>query len=521
MALVEFARMPDLGEDPEPEFAGVMDIQDRANMGILNRMAASRYSGWRQKTVTGHKFSKRTDPGTGLTVVEQPFVPGPNNVWVSEGENAKFGQLEATDLRPFLDEHAADIRDMLIISETPAYYYAGDMVNISADTVAALDLNHVAKCREHIASFGEGLEDVMSLRRAGRRRAGLHRGAVRWARPEYLSPAVRADAATKLKSIGYPLDIIAEDLDETPDRVRRINASATAAALLGASLLPANGAPTAATFRTTRAVLVANEALQAALNDRYDAMSTSLRDRLITFVLDAFDSSARTATRTPRCSSSVCCRSCSRRSRPWGRSPTRTSRRWSPTCLARPRRSVCSSTRRYGAWRPRRCITGRSSPCTARSSGHDYAASLGEARTRLLSITETDLQLARTHAARQAMQRGGVRYFRRRLTGTKNCALCVIASTQRYRVKDLMPIHPGCHCKPDPLPGDRDPGQIIDEDLLKEAHDAVAKGVGSSDRGGRAPDYREVIVTRQHGEYGPLLAVRRHEFTGPDDIPGT
>ncbi|WP_399142173.1 hypothetical protein Q3A86_32755 [Streptomyces sp. NBUA17] len=113
---------------------------------------------------------------------------------------------------------------------------------------------------------------------------------------------------------------------------------------------------------------------------------------------------------------------------------------------------------------------------SALASGHDYAASLGEARTRLLSITETDLQLARTHAARQAMQRGGVRYFRRRLTGTKNCALCVIASTQRYRVKDLMPIHPGCHCKPDPLPGDRDPGQIIDEDLLKEAHDAVAKG---------------------------------------------
>jgi hypothetical protein len=56
---------------------------------------------------------------------------------------------------------------------------------------------------------------------------------------------VRADAATKLKSIGYPLDVIAEDLDETPERVRRINASAAAAALLGASLLPANPAPTA------------------------------------------------------------------------------------------------------------------------------------------------------------------------------------------------------------------------------------------------------------------------------------
>nr|WP_241265632.1 phage portal protein [Streptomyces boncukensis] len=240
LPLVEFARMPDLGEDPEPEFAGVLDIQDRVNMGILNRMAASRYSGFRQKWVKGHRFVKRTDPATGITVVEQPFTPGPNTVWASEGENAQFGQLDATDLRPFLDEHAADVRDMLIVSQTPAYYYAGDLINISADTVAALDLMHVAKCREHIAAFGEGLEDVMSLAAA---QAGMPEdyteATVRWTDPQYLSPAVKADAATKLSSIGYPLAVIAEDMGETPQRVQRISAAAASERLLAASLLPA------------------------------------------------------------------------------------------------------------------------------------------------------------------------------------------------------------------------------------------------------------------------------------------
>ncbi|MEU3289904.1 phage portal protein [Streptomyces longwoodensis] len=246
LPLVEFARMPDLGEAPEPEFACVMDGQDRVNMGVLNRMAASRYSGFRQKWVKGHKFAKRRDPETGLVTVEQPFVPGPNTVWVSEGENAQFGQLDATDLRPFLDEHASDVRDMLIISQTPAYYYAGDLINISADTIAALDLLHVAKCREHIASFGEGLEDVMALAAA---QAGVPEdyteATVRWADPQYLSPAVMADAATKLKAVGYPLDVLAEKLGETPLQVRRITAGAASQALLAASLLPANPAPTA------------------------------------------------------------------------------------------------------------------------------------------------------------------------------------------------------------------------------------------------------------------------------------
>ncbi|MEU7327222.1 hypothetical protein [Streptomyces parvus] len=156
---------------------------------------------------------------------------------------------------------------------------------------------------------------------------------------------------------------------------------------------------------------------------------------------------------------------------------------------------------------------------TALSRGHDLADAVRQGRTRLLSITETDLQLARTHAARGAMERGGAKFFRRRLSSGKNCALCTIASTQRYRVAELMPIHPGCHCKPEPLPGNRDPGQVIDEQLLKDAHAAIARDLGASDSGGRAPDYRQVIITRQHGEYGPLLAVRRHEFTAKRDLP--
>ncbi|MGW2708065.1 phage portal protein [Streptomyces sp. NPDC001356] len=246
LPLVEFARMPDLGEDPEPEFACVTDTQDRVNLGVLNRMAASRYSGFRQTWIKGHKFAKRTDPVTGLTTVEQPFTPGPGNIWASEGKDAQFGQLDATDLRPFLEEHASDVRDMLIISQTPAYYYAGDLINISADTVAGLDIMHVAKCREHIAAFSEGLEDVMSLAAA---QAGVAddytEATVRWADPQYLSPAVQADAATKLKAVGYPLDVIAERLGETPQQVRRITASAASQALLAASLLPANPAPTA------------------------------------------------------------------------------------------------------------------------------------------------------------------------------------------------------------------------------------------------------------------------------------
>ncbi|MEO3976312.1 phage portal protein [Streptomyces sp. CAU 1734] len=249
MPMVEFARMPDLGEEPEPEFAGVMDVQDRINLGVLNRMAASRYSGFRQKWIKGHKFAKRTNPVTGaIELLEQPFIPSPSAVWASEGENAQFGQLDATDLTGFLKEHASDVRDALILSQTPAYYYAGDLINIGMDTIGALDILHVAKCREHITTFGESTEAVLELAAA---QAGVPEdyslAEVRWADPAHISLAVKADAATKLGSVGYPLEVIAEKMGESPAMVRRITAAAAARDLMAAAVLPTPGTTGAGT----------------------------------------------------------------------------------------------------------------------------------------------------------------------------------------------------------------------------------------------------------------------------------
>jgi len=152
----------------------------------------------------------------------------------------------------------------------------------------------------------------------------------------------------------------------------------------------------------------------------------------------------------------------------------------------------------------------------SKGQGVDQAVQAG--LVRALSLAMTDVQLSKTHAARANQSGRGVRYFKRTLTGSENCALCVIASTQRYHVGDLSPIHPGCDCGVDDVKAGEDPGQVIAPDLLEAAHDAVAKSGSKVDRGGRDTDYRKLIVVRQHGEYGPTLAVRGQHFEGPADI---
>ncbi|MGP3750901.1 hypothetical protein [Streptomyces sp. IBSNAI001] len=148
-----------------------------------------------------------------------------------------------------------------------------------------------------------------------------------------------------------------------------------------------------------------------------------------------------------------------------------------------------------------------------------FDAALDRGAHRLETIAKTDLQLARTHTVQEVgSQMPGFTYTVRELQGEYNCALCMIASTQRYWKRDLAPIHPGCDCLFKLVTADEDPGQVIDKEKLERIHDLVEEALGKSDRGGRAVDYRKIIVANEHGEIGPVLGFAGQRFTGPDDI---
>lgn len=170
---------------------------------------------------------------------------------------------------------------------------------------------------------------------------------------------------------------------------------------------------------------------------------------------------------------------------------------------------------------------------TALSENETLSVAVAEGGERLASLIMTDLQMAKVRQADRSLTSAHVDAFMRTLSGRENCALCVIASTQRYHRGDLMPIHPGCDCGVDRLPAGVDPSeQVINPRLLDLTHGAIADKLGDSDRGARflglgklgsdgnpISDYTDLIVTRTHGEYGPTLAWRGDTFTSKADIP--
>lgn len=139
----------------------------------------------------------------------------------------------------------------------------------------------------------------------------------------------------------------------------------------------------------------------------------------------------------------------------------------------------------------------------------------------------TDLQRTKTLTGQaQREESPYITGYRRVLEGERSCGLCIVASTQRYSREQLMDIHPGCDCSEAPLYGER--AHVIDLPRLQDVHAAIEATFGKSSAAartipgayadGKPINYRDVLITHEHGELGPVLAVRGQHFTGPSDL---
>lgn len=171
---------------------------------------------------------------------------------------------------------------------------------------------------------------------------------------------------------------------------------------------------------------------------------------------------------------------------------------------------------------------------TSLSEGNTVGTAIAAGALRAAQIASTDAQLASRQAG--AVQRRGndnIKFYRRTLTGMENCALCAVASTQRYKRGNLKPIHPGCDCGEEPFYGSEETPQVIDEEKLFQTHESLFRQLGVEDpsardaglgkiiessEGPKLADFTEIVVESNHGEYGPTLRFRDQNFTTLDEI---
>lgn len=236
----------DEGEEPKPAFHAGLDVQNRLNLTLLNRLSSERYAAFRQSILLNYIADE--DPATGLPLA--PWKPGVTQIGTipppeNPGDPAvQLVQLQQTDTSQMLSGVEADMRAFAAVTLTPVYYLPGDMTNLGADTVAALDAGHNAKVRQGIAIVSEGLEEVLQLMADV---AGLDRdlsdAEMVFARPENFLPSQMADAMSKQVGAGVPLTMAVEDAGWSPQRVDRLRSEQAAQQAMQAAFTGSAGQP--------------------------------------------------------------------------------------------------------------------------------------------------------------------------------------------------------------------------------------------------------------------------------------
>jgi hypothetical protein len=132
----------------------------------------------------------------------EPFDIAVNRMLVSENDNAKFGDFNATDLGPYIELYESRVKHMAAVSRTPVAMLLGGMVNIAAEALALSVAGLVQKVKRKHRYIEQPFESAMRavFRLMGDARADSDIAETIWVDPEIRSAAQQADAAVKLVS---------------------------------------------------------------------------------------------------------------------------------------------------------------------------------------------------------------------------------------------------------------------------------------------------------------------------------
>jgi hypothetical protein len=203
------------------EHEDVLSIQNRINLSLINLIAAMKYGAFRQRWAAGLEVDE--DPVTGAKI--QPFQLDIRKLWTTDNHDVKFGEFDATDLRPYIAAVESAVQDLAAISRTPPHYLLGQVVNVSGDALKAAETGLVSKVRDRQRNFGESWEQVMRLAfkvLGDEQRATAYDAETVWRDPESRSIAELADAAVKKQAAGVPWRQRMEDMQYTPAEIARM-----------------------------------------------------------------------------------------------------------------------------------------------------------------------------------------------------------------------------------------------------------------------------------------------------------
>lgn len=189
--------------DETGEFAPFLDIIDRVNHMILQRLVIVTTQAFKQRAIKGDL--PQYDPDGNEIDYNGIFTPSPGSLWMIP-EGADIWESAQTDINGILAAVRADIQDFAALTRTPMHYLSPDGANQSAEGAALSREGLVFKVEDRINRVTPGWSKIMSLLfkwMGDETRANLLDLEPMWKPAERYSLAERGDANSKFQDVPF------------------------------------------------------------------------------------------------------------------------------------------------------------------------------------------------------------------------------------------------------------------------------------------------------------------------------
>ena len=199
-------------------------VAARIDQDVFDRLIVQRFGSWRVRTATG-----LVTPETSDDQAKQELDLKVSDILVSDSPDTTFGSLPETRLDNHLRAPIEDVRMLAAVSQTPPTHLTGDLANISAEALAAIEAAYNRKVEARKVTFGEAHERAFAL---SAQIMGIDvddEAQVRWRDMESRSMAQTADAFGKLaQTLQIPVEVLWDKLgfltDQDRERARELRA---------------------------------------------------------------------------------------------------------------------------------------------------------------------------------------------------------------------------------------------------------------------------------------------------------
>lgn len=158
--VVRYRATFDLDEDLDSELWGevtptLMNLQDQINITTFGLLVAQHYGAFKQRYVLGWLADSEETRLKASASRLMTFEDHPDDI--------RVGEFQQSDLKGYIDSREATIRHLATVSQTPAHELLGQLINLSAEALAAAEAAQRRKITERQTVMGESHEQALQL----------------------------------------------------------------------------------------------------------------------------------------------------------------------------------------------------------------------------------------------------------------------------------------------------------------------------------------------------------------------